>query len=188
MLADFLPFPSTPFSPNPNPSLTNDLQWPHAVRDIESYHELHDGGAHGFRILVGGGNAGNKFKISLGLPVGAILNCADNSGAKSLFIIQPFGKGARLNRLPSASVGDMVVASVKKGKPELRKKGIPLFGLACKTLAKRVGLGYSYAGCCCETTEIMAAARRRFPLFRGMSVDLQIALWFSSTNASCSTG
>ncbi len=30
--------------------------------------------------------------------------------------------GARLNRLPAAGVGDMVVASVKKGKPELRKK------------------------------------------------------------------
>jgi ribosomal protein L14 len=33
------------------------------------------------------------------------------------------GVGARLNRLPAAAAGDMVVASVKKGKPELRKKG-----------------------------------------------------------------
>ncbi|KAG8951094.1 hypothetical protein FRC04_006753 [Tulasnella sp. 424] len=68
---------------------------------------------------------GTKFRISLGLPVGAVLNCADNSGAKSLFIIHPFGVGARLNRLPSASVGDMIIASVKKGKPELRKKAMP---------------------------------------------------------------
>ena len=60
--------------------------------------------------------------MTLGLPVGAVLNCADNSGAKSLYIIEPFGFGARLNRLPDAGVGDMVVASVKKGKPELRKK------------------------------------------------------------------
>ena len=30
---------------------------------------------------------------------------------------------AALNRLPSAGVGDMVLASVKKGKPDLRKKG-----------------------------------------------------------------
>jgi large subunit ribosomal protein L23e len=52
----------------------------------------------------------------------AVLNCADNSGAKSLYVIGPFGFGARLNRLPDAGVGDMVVASVKKGKPELRKK------------------------------------------------------------------
>jgi large subunit ribosomal protein L23e len=65
--------------------------------------------------------------MTLGLPVGAVLNCADNSGAKSLFIIEPYGFGARLNRLPDAGVGDMVVASVKKGKPELRKKS-ELFG------------------------------------------------------------
>ena len=28
-----------------------------------------------------------------------------------------------MNRLPAAGVGDMVMATVKKGKPELRKKG-----------------------------------------------------------------
>merc|ERR1712225_97848 len=32
------------------------------------------------------------------------------------------GIGARLNRMPSASIGDVFLASVKKGKPELRKK------------------------------------------------------------------
>ena len=62
--------------------------------------------------------------MTLGLPVGAVLNCADNSGAKSLYLIEPFGFGAHLNRLPDAGVGDMVVASVKKGKPELRKKSM----------------------------------------------------------------
>lgn len=56
-----------------------------------------------------------------------MLNCADNSGAKSLYLIEPYGFGARLNRLPDAGVGDMVVASVKKGKPELRKKSAHLF-------------------------------------------------------------
>jgi len=60
--------------------------------------------------------------MTLGLPVGAVLNCADNSGAKSLYIIEPYGFGAHLNRLPDAGVGDMCVCSVKKGKPELRKK------------------------------------------------------------------
>ena len=58
----------------------------------------------------------------MGLPTGAVLNCADNSGAKSLFVIEPYGTGARLNRLPAACAGDMVLCSVKKGKPELRKK------------------------------------------------------------------
>lgn len=31
----------------------------------------------------------------------------------------------RLNKLPAATVGDMVMCSVKKGKPELRKKVMP---------------------------------------------------------------
>ena len=63
--------------------------------------------------------------MSLGLPVGAVMNCADNSGARNLYIIAVKGIGARLNRLPAGGVGDMVVATVKKGKPELRKKVHP---------------------------------------------------------------
>lgn len=45
------------------------------------------------------------------------------SGAKNLYIISVKGIKGRLNRLPAAGVGDMVMATVKKGKPELRKKG-----------------------------------------------------------------
>merc|ERR1711943_74962 len=33
--------------------------------------------------------------------------------------------GARLNRLPKGSIGELFLASVKKGKPELRKKVLP---------------------------------------------------------------
>ncbi len=51
------------------------------------------------------------------------MNCADNTGAKNLYIISVCGWGARLNRLPAAACGDMVMATVKKGKPDLRKKG-----------------------------------------------------------------
>merc|ERR1712007_80518 len=57
-----------------------------------------------------------------GLPVGAVLNCADNSGAKNLYIMSVCGIKGRLNRLPAAGVGDMIICTVKKGKPELRKK------------------------------------------------------------------
>jgi len=53
------------------------------------------------------------------------MNCADNSGAKALYVIAVKGYKGKLNRLPSAAVGDMVMASVKKGKPELRKKVMP---------------------------------------------------------------
>ncbi|KAJ3412300.1 hypothetical protein HDV05_000958 [Chytridiales sp. JEL 0842] len=63
--------------------------------------------------------------MTLALPVGAVMNCADNSGAKNLYIIAVHHTGARLNRLPAAACGDMVLATVKKGKPDLRKKVMP---------------------------------------------------------------
>lgn len=44
------------------------------------------------------------------------------SGGKNLYVIAVHGIRGRLNRLPAAGVGDMFVATVKKGKPELRKK------------------------------------------------------------------
>ncbi|CAK7897192.1 60S ribosomal protein L23-A [[Candida] anglica] len=75
--------------------------------------------------MSGSGASGNKFRMSLGLPVGAVMNCCDNSGARNLYILAVKGFGARLNRLPAASAGDMVMATVKKGKPELRKKVMP---------------------------------------------------------------
>ena len=72
-----------------------------------------------------GGVSGTKYKMALGLPVGATINCADNTGAKNLYILAVVGYGGRLNRLPAAGVGDMLMATVKKGKPELRKKVTP---------------------------------------------------------------
>merc|ERR1712110_1252379 len=72
-----------------------------------------------------GGRNGVKVKISNCLPVAAVMNCADNTGAKNLYMIACGGTGARLSRMPAGSVGDMFLASVKKGKPELRKKVIP---------------------------------------------------------------
>ena len=64
-------------------------------------------------------------KLTVSPNSGAIMNCCDNSGARNLYIISVKGIGARLNRLPAAGCGDMVMATVKKGKPELRKKVMP---------------------------------------------------------------
>ena len=69
------------------------------------------------------GSMGNKFRTTLGLCVGSVMNCADNTGAKNLYIISVKGIKGRLNKMPGATVGNMVMATVKKGKPELRKKG-----------------------------------------------------------------
>lgn len=68
------------------------------------------------------GRVGIKMRVSLGLNVAATINCADNSGAKNLHIFSVFGIKGHLDRLPSASVGDSCLCSVRKGKPELRKK------------------------------------------------------------------
>ncbi|XP_054257656.1 60S ribosomal protein L23 [Macrosteles quadrilineatus] len=69
-----------------------------------------------------GGGSGGKFRISLALPVGSVINCADNTGAKNLYVIAVQGVKGRLNRLPAAGTGDMIITTVKSGKPELRKK------------------------------------------------------------------
>ncbi|MCD6524028.1 MAG: 50S ribosomal protein L14 [Thermococcus sp.] len=54
------------------------------------------------------------------LPVGAYLKVADNSGAKVIQIIGVVGYKGTRRRLASAGVGDMVVATVKKGRPDMR--------------------------------------------------------------------
>jgi large subunit ribosomal protein L14 len=53
---------------------------------------------------------------------GSIINCADNSGAKRLRIIGIVGYKGRLRRVPSGCIGDRVIVSVKKGRPDLRKQ------------------------------------------------------------------
>ena len=68
---------------------------------------------------------GSKLRVTLGLPAGAVINCADNTGAKNLYMFSVKGVKGHLNRLPSACVGDMVLATVKKGRAELRKKVTP---------------------------------------------------------------
>jgi large subunit ribosomal protein L14 len=58
------------------------------------------------------------------LTLGTQLVCSDNSGAKLVGIIGVIGyKGVR-GRNPKAGVGDVVIASVKKGKPDMVKKKV----------------------------------------------------------------
>jgi large subunit ribosomal protein L14 len=60
--------------------------------------------------------------ITRGLPTGARLECADNTGAKIVQIVAvPKYHGVH-RRYPSAGVGDLLVVSVKKGTPEMRKQ------------------------------------------------------------------
>lgn len=62
-----------------------------------------------------------RVKSAFGIQVGTKIRVADNSGAKIVQVISVAGYRGRLNRYPKASVGDMVIASVKKGSPKMRR-------------------------------------------------------------------
>lgn len=74
------------------------------------------------RALIAKGAISQRQKISRGLLAGSLIKCADNTGARELRVIQVIGYKGRLRRVPSAAVGDMVVVSVRKGTPDMRKK------------------------------------------------------------------
>jgi len=61
-------------------------------------------------------------KTSGGLTIGSMINCADNTGARRLRIIQMIGYKGRRRRLPSIGVGDLVMVSCREGTPEMRKQ------------------------------------------------------------------
>ncbi|MBA7516325.1 50S ribosomal protein L14 [subsurface metagenome] len=65
---------------------------------------------------------GVKAKVTKALPTGARLDCVDNTGAKILQIIAVKGYRGVKNRYPKAGVGDMVIVTVKKGRPEIKKQ------------------------------------------------------------------
>ncbi|MCL5794194.1 MAG: 50S ribosomal protein L14 [Candidatus Thermoplasmatota archaeon] len=57
-----------------------------------------------------------------GLPLGATMVCADNTGAKIISLIDVKAWHGVARRIPAAGVGDMFIATVKKGTPEMRSK------------------------------------------------------------------
>lgn len=65
---------------------------------------------------------GQRPKVTKGVQGGTMLKCADNTGARNLRLIQVIGYKGRLRRYPSAGVGDLIMTSVRKGTPDMRKK------------------------------------------------------------------
>ncbi len=62
-----------------------------------------------------------KAKITEGLQTGSVIETCDNSGAKVIRITGVKRKKTVKGRVPGAGVADMVVAAVKKGRPDMRK-------------------------------------------------------------------
>jgi large subunit ribosomal protein L14 len=65
-----------------------------------------------------------KARVSRALPLGAQIATCDNSGAKLLKIFTVMGRPTTKRRLAGAGVGDLVMASVKKGRPDMRKQTV----------------------------------------------------------------
>jgi large subunit ribosomal protein L14 len=63
-----------------------------------------------------------KSKVTKGLNHGSLIETCDNSGAKLLKITSVKRSKTVTGRKPSCGVGDMIMASVKKGTPEMRKQ------------------------------------------------------------------
>ncbi len=63
-----------------------------------------------------------KANVARAIPVGAYLETCDNSGAKQIKVFGVKGHNTVKGKLPAAGVGDLVLASVKKGRPDMRKQ------------------------------------------------------------------
>ena len=64
-------------------------------------------------------------RVTNGLQIGSYVQTCDNSGAKIVKIFGVKRKKTVKGRLAGAGVGDMCIASVKKGKPDMRKQVVP---------------------------------------------------------------
>jgi large subunit ribosomal protein L14 len=72
--------------------------------------------------VLGGEVLVRRPKITRAIPVGSIVRCADNTGAKQLKVIQVVGYKGRLKRRPAACVGDHLKVTVYTGPYKLRKQ------------------------------------------------------------------
>ena len=61
-------------------------------------------------------------RITKALPVGSHVPTCDNSGAKIIKIFSVMGHKTRKGRIQAAGVGDLVMASVRSGKPDIKKQ------------------------------------------------------------------
>jgi large subunit ribosomal protein L14 len=65
---------------------------------------------------------GMRRRQTTGLITGSMIQCADNTGARRLKLIQVVGYKGRRRRLPNAGVGDLLIVSCREGSPEMRRQ------------------------------------------------------------------
>jgi len=65
-----------------------------------------------------------KSNVTKALPLNSEVETCDNSGAKVIKIFTVIGRKTTKGRVAAAGVGDLVMASVKKGRPDMRKQTV----------------------------------------------------------------
>lgn len=63
-----------------------------------------------------------KSRIPKSLPVGSEIETCDNSGAKVIRITSVIGQKTVKGKKPAAGIADLILASVLKGRPDMRKQ------------------------------------------------------------------
>ena len=63
-----------------------------------------------------------KSKVTKSLPVGSEIEKCDNSGAKVVKIFTVVGSKTTKGKVPAAGVADLVMVSVRRGRPDMRKQ------------------------------------------------------------------
>ena len=63
-----------------------------------------------------------KSRVTRAIPVGSNVDTCDNSGAKTIRIFTVMGLKTVKGRIGSCGVGDIVMASVQRGRPDMRKQ------------------------------------------------------------------
>ncbi len=64
----------------------------------------------------------HKANIPKSMPIGSRVETCDNSGAKVIKIFTAVGAKTVKGRYPAVGIGDLFMASVKKGRPDMRKQ------------------------------------------------------------------
>jgi large subunit ribosomal protein L14 len=76
-------------------------------------------------------------RMTHGVQVATRLLVTDNTGAKEVEIFAVPNKGNTHRKTPSAGIGDLVIASVKKGTPQMKKQVVYCIIVRQKRLVRR---------------------------------------------------
>ena len=96
---------------------------------------------------------GISSSVTDALPTQARMDCADNTGAKIVQLMNVLRKGGVARRLPAAGVGDLIRVTVRRGTPETRRQIFTAVIIRQKRPFRRVdGTGVSFEDNACVIT------------------------------------